>query len=235
MGEGSERSGHFTARRVVTGLTHSGRSTVVKDGAATRKVSPANVKCGHPGRCLRRVARPRAEGVSCLPQRGRHARGPLARPLRSQSPGPSTCSPNCVSEASASPRCTRTWTPPPPAADSSSTSLRRWRSSSANSSSSAPRRAWLPPAPAAESSDTPRSPRRKSSAPPATCCATRPLHHLDCQTARRLPGHPLQPHPGPARAARRRRAPSARSADEVGQLQQDQSQRHFLPELLTPV
>ena len=32
--------------------------------------------------------RPRAEGVSCLPQRGRHARGPLARPLRSQSPGP---------------------------------------------------------------------------------------------------------------------------------------------------
>ena len=64
MGEGSERSGHFTARRVVTGLTHSGRSTVVKDGAATRKVSLANVKCGHPGRCLRRVARPRAEGVS---------------------------------------------------------------------------------------------------------------------------------------------------------------------------
>ena len=38
--------------------------------------------------------------------------------------------------ASASPRCTRTWTPPPPAAGSSSTSSPPWRSSSGNSSSS---------------------------------------------------------------------------------------------------
>lgn len=148
----------------------------------------------------------------------------------------STWSPSCVSEASASPRCTRTWTPPPPAADSSSTSLRRWRSSSANSSSSAPRRAWLPPAPAAESADAPRSPRRKHPRRPRPTARPRPLHHLDCQTARRLHGHPLQPHPGPARAARRRRAPSARSADEVGQLPaRSISAALSVPELLTPV
>jgi hypothetical protein len=41
----ANRENRLIRRRVVTGLTHSGRSTVVKDGAAPRKVSPANVKC----------------------------------------------------------------------------------------------------------------------------------------------------------------------------------------------
>ncbi|MGW7176504.1 recombinase family protein [Streptomyces xanthophaeus] len=56
----------------------------------------------------------------------------------------------------------------------------------------------------------------------------RPLDHLDRQTTGRLPGPPLQPHPRPARATRRRRAPPARSADAVDRPQQDRSQRHFL-------
>lgn len=63
---------------------------------------------------------------------------------------------------------------------------------------------------------------------PTTATRPRPLHHLDRQPPRHLSGHPLQPHPEPARTARRRRAPSARNADEIAQLQLEDPRQHQL-------
>lgn len=54
--------------------------------------------------------------------------------------------------------------------------------------------AWPPPAPAAASAGAPASPPRRQGHP-RPAARPRPLHHRDRQAPRRLPGHPLQPHP----------------------------------------
>lgn len=198
-------------------------------GAAARRAYRRRVPEDLRGQEVREGrAPPRAEGVPRVPRATRLS-SPRSTATAAASRTSSTWSPSCVSAASASTRCTKTWTPPILVVGSSSMSSPRSRSSSANSSSSAPRRAWPPLAPAAGSADAPSvavqgdHPRR-----PRPAARPGPLHHLDREAAGRFPGHALQPHPGPARAASRRRPPSARSARAVGGPEQDQSQRHFL-------